>query len=105
MPKYGNFKNRPVSWKLVPVEQKLAQFRPPEVERQLFQMITNGYSLRKLGRSSKMAHCRVKQIETLALVGVCSTHVGIFDLEHVKAIWGHSVHFSGNWLYLKNDSS
>ncbi len=24
-------------------------------------------------------------------------HVGIFDLEHVKVIWGHSVHFSENW--------
>ncbi len=23
-------------------------------------------------------------------------HVGIFDLEHVKVIWGHSVHFSEN---------
>ena len=25
-------------------------------------------------------------------------HVGIFDLEHVKVIWGHSVHFSENWV-------
>ena len=24
-------------------------------------------------------------------------HVGIFDLEHVKVIWGHLVHFSENW--------
>ncbi len=39
MPKYGSFENRPVSWKLVPVEQKLAQFRPPGVERQLFQIL------------------------------------------------------------------
>ncbi len=23
--------------------------------------------------------------------------VGIFDLEYVKVIWGHSVHFSENW--------
>ena len=44
-----------------------------------------------------MAHRGAKQIENLALVGVCSLHVGIFDLEHVKVIWGHSVHFSGNW--------
>ncbi len=33
----------------------------------------------------------------LGLGGVSSTHVGIFDLEHVKVIWGHSVHFSKNW--------
>ncbi len=26
--------------------------------------------------------------------GVCSMHGGIFDLEHVKVIWGHSVHYS-----------
>ncbi len=39
MHKYGNFENRPISWKLVPVEQKLAQFRPPGVERQLFQIL------------------------------------------------------------------
>ncbi len=24
-------------------------------------------------------------------------HVGVFDLEHVKVIWGHSVHFSEKW--------
>ena len=48
-----------------------------------------------------MAHCRAKQIENLALVGVCSAHVGIFDLEHVKIIWGHSVHFSENWSVTK----
>ncbi len=24
--------------------------------------------------------------------------VGIFDLEHVMVIWGHSVHFSENWV-------
>ncbi len=24
-------------------------------------------------------------------------HVGIVDLEHVKVIWGHSVHFPQNW--------
>ena len=39
MPKYDNFQNRPVSWKLVPVEQTLAQFRPPGVERQLYQIL------------------------------------------------------------------
>ena len=43
-----------------------------------------------------MAHRRAKQIENLALVGVCSIHVRIFDLEHVKVIWGHSVLFFGN---------
>ena len=67
------------------------------VDRQLFQMIRNGYSLRKLGRNSKVAHHRAKQIENLTLVGVCSIHVGIFDLVHVEVIWGHSVHFSRNW--------
>ncbi len=25
-------------------------------------------------------------------------HVCSFDLEHVKVIWGHSVHFSENWV-------
>ncbi len=25
-------------------------------------------------------------------------HVGIFDLEHVKVIWSHSVHFSEDWV-------
>ena len=44
-----------------------------------------------------MTHRRVKQIENLALVGVCNMHVGILNLEHVKVIWGHSVHFSENW--------
>ena len=34
--------------------------------------------------------------------GVCSMHVGIFDLEHVKVIWGHSVHFSENWAITQN---
>ncbi len=24
-------------------------------------------------------------------------HIGIFDLEHVKVILGHAVHFSQNW--------
>ena len=53
--------------------------------------------LRKLGRNLK-THRRAKQIENLALVGlpVCSIHVGIFDLEHVKGIWGHLVHFPKN---------
>ncbi len=35
--------------------------------------------------------------ENLGPGGACSMHVGIFDLEHVKVIWGHSVHFSENW--------
>ncbi len=35
--------------------------------------------------------------EYLGVRGVCSMHVGIFDLEHVKVIWFHSVHFSKNW--------
>ncbi len=35
--------------------------------------------------------------ENLTLGGVCNMHVGIFYLEHVKVIWGHSVHFSKNW--------
>ncbi len=26
-------------------------------------------------------------------------HVGIFDLEHIKVIWGHSVHFSEKRAY------
>ncbi len=30
-------------------------------------------------------------------VYICSMDVGIIDLEHVKIIWGHSVHFSKNW--------
>ena len=102
MPNYGNFENRPVSWKLVPIEQNLAQFRP---ERQFMYnsitfsvIIPKGYSrFRKLGRNSKMAHRRVKQIENLAAPGVCSMDVGIFYLEHVKLIWGHLVHFSENW--------
>ncbi len=89
MPKYGNFENRPVSWKVVPVEHNLAQFRPPGVERQyMYKSITGGtfsdiipkgYSLfRKLDRNSKMAHRRVKQIKNLAVAGVCSMHVCIF---------------------------
>ena len=53
MHKFGNFENRPASWKLVLVDQKLAQFRPPGVERQLFQMITNDLSPWKLGHNSK----------------------------------------------------
>ncbi len=32
IPKYGNFENRPVSWKPLHVEQELAQFRPLGVE-------------------------------------------------------------------------
>ncbi len=35
MPKYGNFENRPVSRKPMPVEQKEAQFRPQGVEIEL----------------------------------------------------------------------
>ncbi len=34
MPKYGNFENWSVTQKPVPVEQKLALFRPPGVERE-----------------------------------------------------------------------
>ncbi len=26
--------------------------------------------------------------------GVCSMHIGICDLKHVKIIWGNLVHFS-----------
>ncbi len=33
----------------------------------------------------------------LGLEGVCKMHVGVFDLEHVKVIWDHLVHFSENW--------
>ena len=49
----------------------------------------------KIGPLLKMAHRRVKLTKILAS-GVCSMNVGI-DLEHVKVIWGHSVHFSKNW--------
>ena len=35
--------------------------------------------------------------KNLGLGGVCSMRVGIFDLEHVKVIWGHSLHFPENW--------
>ncbi len=40
MPKYGNFQNRTVSRKPLPIERKLAQFRPPEIEREC--MCTSG---------------------------------------------------------------
>ncbi len=30
----------------------------------------------------------------MGLGGVCTMHLGVFDLEHVKVIWGHSGHFS-----------
>ena len=60
-------------------------------------IIPNCYSLLKLGRNLKTAHRRAEQIENLTFVGLCSIHVGIFYLEHVKIIWGHSVHFSINW--------
>ena len=44
-----------------------------------------------------MAHRRVKRTKIWASkiwsLELCSLHVGIFDLEHVKVIWGHSVHF------------
>ncbi len=33
----------------------------------------------------------------LGLEGVCSMHGGMFYLQHVKVIWGYSVHFSENW--------
>ncbi len=36
--------------------------------------------------------------ENLDLRGLCSMHVGIFNLDHVKVIWGHLVHFSKNWV-------
>ncbi len=28
--------------------------------------------------------------------GASSMHIGIFNLGHVKVVWGHSVHFSNN---------
>ncbi len=34
--------------------------------------------------------------------GACSIHVGVFDLEHVKVIWGHSVQFSETWAVTQN---
>ncbi len=40
---------------------------------------------------------RSKTDKNLGLGGVCSMRVGIFDLEHVKVIWGHSLYFSENW--------
>ena len=106
MPKYGNFENLPIFWKLVPVEQKLAQCRSPGVERQYMYNCWNFFKyytkrlftfFRILGRNSKTAHHRAKQFDNVALVGVCSMPVGNFDLEHVKVIWIHSVHFSKNW--------
>ncbi len=36
MPKYGNFENRPVSRKALPIDQNLAQFRPTGVEREYY---------------------------------------------------------------------
>ena len=33
----------------------------------------------------------------MGLGGVCYMHVGIFDLEHVKVILDHLVHFSKSW--------
>ncbi len=48
---------------------------------------------RKLGCNSKTAHHRAKRTKICAPL----VHVGIFDLEHVKLIWGHSVQFSENW--------
>ena len=53
-----------------------------------------GALFRKKGRNSKTGYRRVKQDENVGLGSVCITHGGIFYLEHVKIIWGHSVHFS-----------
>ncbi len=47
--------------------------------------------------TQKMAHRRTKRTKIWASGGVCSMHVGIFDLEHVKISWGDSVLFSKNW--------
>ncbi len=48
--------------------------------------------------NSKTAHRRAKwTIIWASGVQNCSMHVGIFDLEHVKVIWGHPVQFSENW--------
>ncbi len=35
--------------------------------------------------------------ENLGPGGPCSMHVGIFDPEHAKVIWGNSVRISENW--------
>ncbi len=83
---YGNFEKWPVSWKLVPIEQKLAQFWPPGVEKQLYVQLlelseivyqTAIHFFQKLGRNLKAAHHRAKHMKIWALV--CSMHVGIFD--------------------------
>ncbi len=34
MPKYGNFVNGPVSWKLLPIKQVWAQFQAPGLEKE-----------------------------------------------------------------------
>ncbi len=51
----------------------------------------------KLGRNStahRPTHVEQQTDKNLGLGGICSMHVDIFDLEHVKFIWSHSVHFS-----------
>ena len=40
--------------------------------------------------------------QKLALRGVCSIYIGIFDLGHVKVIWGLSVHFSEKYVARHN---
>ena len=32
-------------------------------------------------------------------------HVGIFYFDHVKVIWGHSVHCSKNWAVRERDEN
>ena len=44
-----------------------------------------------------VVHRNAKRMKIWANGGVCNMHVGIFDLELVKVIWGHLVHFSENW--------
>ncbi len=50
----------------------------------------------KLYCSLKMAHRRVKH-ENLVSENLCSMHMGTLDVDIVKVIWGHSVHFSQHW--------
>ncbi len=48
----------------------------------------------KLGRNSKTANRTAKRTKLWALGGGYVECMFDFDLEHVKVIWGHSVHFS-----------
>ncbi len=57
MPKYGNFENRPLSQKTLPIEQKYAQFRRPGIERECMSLLLELWPMPKLVvKQSAKAH-------------------------------------------------